>query len=115
MKPSTLEEEGVIKPPLRTRVSNVLVIGAGGAGLRAAIAAAEAGVEVAVIGKRTVDDAHTVLAAGGINAVLGTRDPEDSWQQHFADTIREGYLLSDPRTVELLAKEAPQAVAELAE
>lgn len=99
----------------RTNVSNVLVIGSGGAGLRAAIAAAEAGVEVTVIGKRTSKDAHTALAAGGINAVLGTRDPEDTWQQHFADTTIEGYFLSDPRVVEIMCREAPGAVLELAE
>lgn len=100
---------------MRTNVSNVLVIGSGAAGLRAAIAAHEAGTEVMVIGKRQRRDAHTVLASGGINAALGTRDPEDSWQQHFADTIREGYYLSDPRVVEIMVTEAPRAVRELAE
>jgi succinate dehydrogenase / fumarate reductase flavoprotein subunit len=99
----------------RTNVSNVLVIGAGAAGLRAAIAAHEAGTEAVVIGARPRKDAHTVLAAGGINAALGTRDPEDSWQQHFADTLKEGYNLSDPRVVEIMAREAPGAVLELAE
>ena len=99
----------------RTSVSNVLVIGSGAAGLRAAIAAHEAGSEAVVIGTRPRKDAHTVLAAGGINAALGTRDPEDSWQQHFADTLKEGYNLSDPRVVEIMAKEAPRAVYELAE
>ncbi len=99
---------------VRTNVSNVLVIGTGAAGLRAAIAAHSAGCEVSVIGKRARKDAHSVLAAGGINAVLGTRDPQDSWQQHFADTMREGYFLSDP-AVELMAREAPRAVAELDE
>src|ERR687897_3465143 len=99
----------------RTNVSNVLVIGSGAAGLRAAIAVYEAGSEVMVVGKRLKKDAHTVLAAGGINAALGTVDPEDSWQQHFADTLREGYFLADPRVVELLAREAPAAVLELAE
>src|ERR671916_1257754 len=98
----------------RTNVSNVLVIGSGAAGLRAAVAAHEAGSEAVVIGTRPRKDAHTVLAAGGINAALGTRDPEDSWQQHFADTLKEGYNLSDPRTVELMAREAPRAVEELA-
>jgi succinate dehydrogenase / fumarate reductase, flavoprotein subunit len=97
----------------RTRSANVLVIGTGGAGLRAAIAAHESGAEVVVVGKRPRLDAHTVLASGGINAVLGTRDPDDSWQQHFADTLEEGYLLGDPRVVELLAREAPAAVEEL--
>jgi len=100
---------------VRTNVANVLVIGTGAAGLRAAIAAHSAGCEVIVIGKRARKDAHSVLAAGGINAVLGTRDPQDSWQQHFADTMREGYFLSDPRVVELMAREAPRAIAELDE
>src|SRR4029453_6383749 len=70
--------------------ANVLVIGRGAAGLRAAIAAHQAGSEVVVVGKRRRDDAHTVLAAGGINAALGSVDPQDSWQQHFGDTLREG-------------------------
>jgi succinate dehydrogenase / fumarate reductase, flavoprotein subunit len=99
----------------RTNVANVLVIGTGAAGLRAAIAAHSAGCEVTVVGKRARKDAHSVLAAGGINAALGTRDPEDSWQQHFADTMREGYFLSDPRVVELMAREAPRAIDELDE
>src|SRR6478736_4340025 len=99
---------------VRTHTANVLVIGAGAAGLRAAIAAHQAGAEVAVVGKRPRLDAHTVLASGGINAALGTRDPEDSWQQHFADTVAEGYFLGDPRVAELVAREAPAAVQELA-
>ncbi len=99
---------------VRTHTANVLVIGSGGAGLRAAIAAHEAGAEVVVVGKRSRLDAHTVLASGGINAALGTRDEEDSWQQHFADTVGEGYLLGDPRVVEILVREAPAAVEELA-
>jgi succinate dehydrogenase / fumarate reductase flavoprotein subunit len=102
------------RPESRTRSCNVLVIGTGGAGLRAAIAARQAGVDVVVIGKRSRLDAHTVLAAGGINAALGTVDPEDSWQQHFADTVREGYSLSDPRVVEIMTSEAPAAINELA-
>lgn len=97
----------------RTYVSNILVIGSGAAGLRAAIAAHEAGQDVVIVGKRTRRDAHTVLAAGGINAALGTIDPEDSWQQHFADTLKEGYFLSDPHTVELMARESPRAIEEL--
>jgi succinate dehydrogenase / fumarate reductase, flavoprotein subunit len=99
----------------RTRACSALVIGSGAAGLRAAIAARQAGVDVVVIGKRNRLDAHTVLAAGGINAALGTVDPEDSWQQHFADTMREGYYLSDPRVVEIMAREAPAAINELAD
>jgi succinate dehydrogenase / fumarate reductase, flavoprotein subunit len=99
----------------RSNVANVLVIGTGAAGLRAAIAAHQAGSEVVVVGKRRREDAHTVLAAGGINAALGSVDPQDSWQQHFGDTLREGYFLADPRMVELLAREAPAAVLELAD
>jgi len=102
-------------PTARSRVCNVLIIGSGAAGLRAAIAATEAGSQVLVVGKRDRLDAHTVLAAGGINAVLGTRDPQDSWEQHFADTLREGYFLGHPRVVEIMAREAPDAVRELAD
>ncbi|MDX1615171.1 MAG: FAD-binding protein [Candidatus Promineifilaceae bacterium] len=101
--------------PHRTNVSNVLIIGAGGGGLRAAIAAHEAGSEVTIVTKRGRTDAHTVLAAGGINAALGTVDPEDSWQQHFADTVHEGYFLSDSETVQLMVREAPAALLELAD
>lgn len=97
----------------RIHMVDVLVIGAGAAGIRAAIAAHEAGQNVLVVGKSIRRDAHTVLAAGGINAVLGTVDPQDSWQQHFADTFIESYNLADPRTVELMVKEAPRAIAEL--
>jgi succinate dehydrogenase / fumarate reductase, flavoprotein subunit len=99
----------------RIETANILIIGTGAAGWRAAIAATQAGVQVRVLGKRAPLDAHTVLASGGINAALGTRDPEDSWEQHFADTVREGYLLGDPRMVEIMAREAPAAVLELAE
>ena len=102
-------------PRRRNNVSNVLVIGSGAAGFRAAIAAHEAGSEVVIVGKSLKKDAHTVLAAGGVNAALGTVDPEDSWQQHFADTIQEAYHLSDPRVVEILAQEAPAAIEELAD
>ncbi len=96
-----------------TTSTNVLVIGTGAAGWRAAIAATEAGAEARMLGKRPQLDAHTVLASGGINAALGTRDPEDSPEQHFADTWREGYRLGNPRMVEILAREAPAAVLEL--
>ena len=74
-----------------------------------------AGADVLMIGRRPRDDAHTVLAAGGINAALGTVDPQDSWQQHFVDTMREGRFLADPHAVELLAREAPAAILELAD
>tara|TARA_B100000941_G_scaffold222668_1_gene164946 strand:- start:226 stop:1980 length:1755 start_codon:yes stop_codon:yes gene_type:complete len=97
----------------RTKICNVLIIGSGGAGLRAAIAAHENGCEVMVIGKRIRNDAHTTLAAGGINAALGTVDPEDDWIQHFVDTYQEGYNIGDPKTVEILVKDAPNRVQEL--
>ena len=99
--------------PVRSPVANVLVIGAGAAGLRAAIAVREAGADVLVVGKRSRLDSHTVLAAGGINAALGTVDPEDSWQQHAADTLRDGYFLGEYDAVELLCREAPAAIDEL--
>ena len=98
-----------------THVSNVLVIGTGGAGLRAAIEAKKEGVDVTVLGKRLKEDAHTVLAAGGINAAFGNVDPQDSWEQHFADTMLEGYGLADPRSVEIMAKESPELVSEIDE
>ena len=100
-------------PDDRRTATSVLVIGTGAAGLRAAIELAESGHQVLCVGKRRRDDAHTVLAAGGINEALGTMDPEDSWQQHAADTIAEAYHLADPRVVELLAREAPAAIDDL--
>jgi succinate dehydrogenase / fumarate reductase flavoprotein subunit len=93
--------------------TSVLVVGTGAAGLRAAIELAERGVQVLCVGKRRRDDAHTVLASGGINAALGTMDPDDSWEQHAADTLREGYWLSDPASVELLCRDAPHAIDDL--
>ncbi len=100
---------------LRMNVTNILVIGSGGAGLRAAIAAHEKGAEVVILGKRLRTDAHTVLAAGGINAALATVDAEDTWQQHCADTLKEGYFLGDPHALEILTREAPELVKELDE
>ena len=98
-----------------TQISNVLVIGSGGAGLRAAIEAKQLGMEVTVLGKRQSTDVHTVLAAGGINAAFGNVDEDDSWEQHFADTYIEGYGLSEPEVVELMAKESPMLVEEIDE
>ncbi len=92
---------------------DVLVIGAGGAGLRAAIAAAEAGVSVALVCKSLLGKAHTVMAEGGIAAALGNVDPRDSWEVHFADTMRGGQRLNDYRMVEIFAREAPARVYEL--
>ncbi len=93
--------------------TTVLVIGTGGSGLRAAIELAEQGVDVLALGKRPRMDAHTSLAAGGINAALGTMDAEDSWQQHAADTIKESYFLANPHTAEIVAKGAAQGIADL--
>jgi succinate dehydrogenase / fumarate reductase flavoprotein subunit len=101
------------QPDERRTAAAVLVIGAGAAGLRAAIELAERGVQVLCVGKRRRDDAHTVLASGGINAALGTMDPEDSWEQHAADTLRESYWLADPRAVELLCRGAPDSIEDL--
>ena len=98
-----------------TQISNVLVIGCGGAGLRSAIEVKKAGLDVCILGKRPRADAHTVLAAGGINAVFGNLDPEDSWQQHFVDTYLEGYGLGDPTKIEIMAKESPLLVKEIDE
>jgi succinate dehydrogenase / fumarate reductase flavoprotein subunit len=92
---------------------DVLVIGAGGAGLRAAIAAAEAGMSVGLVCKSLLGKAHTVMAEGGIAAALGNMDPEDTWEVHFADTMRGGQLINDYRMVEIFAREAPERVYEL--
>lgn len=93
--------------------TSVLVIGTGGSGLRAAIELAESGTDVLAVGKRPKHDAHTSLAAGGINAALGTMDEEDSWQQHAADTIKESYYLADPRTVQVVAQGAQRGIEDL--
>ena len=95
------------------RSVSVLVIGSGGSGLRAAIQLRERGHDVLVVGKRSRHDAHTALAAGGINAALATMDPEDTWQQHAADTLKESYGLADPRTVEIVTSEAAEGIADL--
>ena len=93
----------------------VLVIGAGAAGARVAIELKEQDIEPLVIGKRDYGDAHTTWAAGGINAALGSRDPEDSWAIHAADTLREGHFLNDPEAVELVARAMPDRIRELDE
>ena len=92
---------------------DVLVIGAGGAGLRAAIEASAAGVSVAVISKSLLGKAHTVMAEGGIAAAMANVDDRDNWRVHFADTMRGGQYLNNPRMAELHAKEAPDRVREL--
>ncbi len=92
---------------------DVLVIGAGGAGLRAAIAASGAGVKVGLVCKSLLGKAHTVMAEGGIAAALANVDDRDGWQVHFADTMRGGQYVNNWRMAELHAKEAPDRVREL--
>ncbi|MGA8980985.1 MAG: fumarate reductase/succinate dehydrogenase flavoprotein subunit, partial [Pedococcus sp.] len=92
---------------------DVIVIGAGGAGLRAAIEAREQGLRTAIICKSLFGKAHTVMAEGGIAASMGNANEKDSWQVHFRDTMRGGKFLNNPRMAELHAKEAPQRVWEL--
>jgi succinate dehydrogenase / fumarate reductase flavoprotein subunit len=92
---------------------DVLVVGAGGAGLRAAIEASAAGVKVGVVTKSLLGKAHTVMAEGGMAAAMGNVDDRDNWRVHFADTMRGGQYLNNPRMAELHAKEAPSRVREL--
>jgi succinate dehydrogenase / fumarate reductase, flavoprotein subunit len=92
---------------------DVLIIGGGSAGLRAAIEAHDAGADVLIISTSKKGDPHTTLARGGINAALGTMDPEDNWMVHAADTLREGEFLADYERVEILCKNAPDAINEL--
>jgi succinate dehydrogenase / fumarate reductase, flavoprotein subunit len=92
---------------------DVLVIGAGGAGLRAAIEASAAGASVGVVSKSLLGKAHTVMAEGGIAAAMANVDDRDNWRVHFADTMRGSQYLSHARMAELHAKEAPARVKEL--
>ena len=92
---------------------DVVVIGAGGAGLRAAIEARSHGKSVAVICKSLFGKAHTVMAEGGAAAAMGNVNPKDNWMVHFRDTLRGGKFLNNPRMAELVAKEAPDRVWEL--
>jgi len=96
-----------------THEYDVLVIGAGGAGLRAAIEASAAGVKVGLICKSLLGKAHTVMAEGGMAAAMGNVDDRDSWKVHFADTMRGGQYVNNWRMAELHAKEAPSRVHEL--
>ena len=100
-------------PDYETLTHDVLVIGAGGAGLRAAIAAAAEGVSVALVCKSLLGKAHTVMAEGGVAAALANVDDRDNWRVHFSDTMRGGQYLNNLRMAELHAKEAPDRVREL--
>jgi succinate dehydrogenase / fumarate reductase flavoprotein subunit len=97
----------------QTHQFDVLIVGAGGAGLRAAIEASAAGVKVGVVTKSLLGKAHTVMAEGGMAAAMGNVDDRDNWRVHFADTMRGGQYLNNPRMAELHAKEAPARVREL--
>jgi succinate dehydrogenase / fumarate reductase flavoprotein subunit len=98
---------------LETHPHDVLVIGAGGAGLRAAIEAAAAGASVGLVCKSLLGKAHTVMAEGGVAAALGNVDERDSWETHFRDTMIGGKMLNNPRMAQLHAQEAPERVREL--
>jgi succinate dehydrogenase / fumarate reductase, flavoprotein subunit len=100
-------------PDYETHEHDVLVIGAGGAGLRAAIEASAAGVSVGIVCKSLLGKAHTVMAEGGIAAALANVDDRDNWKVHFADTMRGGQYVNNWRMAELHAKEAPDRVREL--
>jgi succinate dehydrogenase / fumarate reductase, flavoprotein subunit len=110
-------KQGMSEHMMKKRQSNyscdVLIIGSGSAGLRAAIEAYDAGASVLIISRSKKGDPHTTLARGGINAALGTMDPEDNWMVHAADTLREGEFLADYQRVEILCKNAPDAINEL--
>ena len=95
------------------REHDILIVGAGGAGLRAAIAAAERGLSVGVVTKSLIGKAHTVMAEGGVAASMGNVESDDGWQTHFMDTLKSGKFLNNWQMVELFAKEAPDRVYEL--
>src|SRR6186713_362817 len=100
-------------PDYQTFEHDVLVIGSGGAGLRAAIEASAAGVSVGMVCKCLLGKAHTVMAEGGIAAALANVDDRDNWKVHFADTMRGGQYVNSWRMAEIHAKEAPDRVREL--
>ena len=100
-------------PDYETVEHDVLIIGSGGAGLRAAIEASAAGVSVGMVSKCLLGKAHTVMAEGGIAAALANVDDRDNWKVHFADTMRGGQYVNNWRMAELHAKEAPDRVREL--
>ncbi|OGQ84426.1 MAG: fumarate reductase/succinate dehydrogenase flavoprotein subunit [Deltaproteobacteria bacterium RIFCSPLOWO2_12_FULL_60_19] len=101
--------------PYETHEYDVIVIGAGGAGLRAAVEASAQGVKTALICKSLLGKAHTVMAEGGIAAAMGNIYPEDNWKVHFRDTMRGGKLLNNWRMAQIHAQEAPARVLELEE
>src|SRR5258705_9342602 len=112
-----MAEPEALRPSVSSQVerhqSDVVVIGAGGAGLRAVIEARERGLKVAVVCKSLFGKAHTVMAEGGCAAAMGNANPKDNWQVHFRDTMRGGKFLNNWPIAELHAKEAPDRVWEL--
>ena len=98
---------------IQTIEHDVLVVGAGGAGIRAAIECAKKGMSTGMISKSLLGKAHTVMAEGGMAAALGNVDSRDNWKIHFRDTMRGGKFLNQWRMAELHAKEAPERVREL--
>ena len=98
---------------IQTIEHDVLVVGAGGAGIRAAIECAQSGLNTGMISKSLLGKAHTVMAEGGIAASLGNVDSRDNWKIHFRDTMRGGKFLKQWRMAELHAKQAPDRVREL--
>src|SRR3982750_1737414 len=102
-------------PKYQTHEYDVVVVGAGGAGLRAAIESSARGARTALVCKSLLGKAHTVMAEGGVAAALGNVDPRDNWQVHFRDTMRGGKLLNNWRMAQLHAQEAPERVNELEE
>jgi succinate dehydrogenase / fumarate reductase flavoprotein subunit len=107
------EMSGSSEGGMERHTYDVVVVGAGGAGLRAAIAAHEAGARTAVVCKSLLGKAHTVMAEGGIAAAMGNRWPEDNWEVHFRDTMRGGKMLNNWRMAQVHAQEAPERVQEL--
>src|SRR6185295_2178580 len=105
--------EDLLSAELRRYDVDVLIVGAGGAGLRAAIEASAAGLKVAVVSKSLLGKAHTVMAEGGVAAALANVDDRDSWRVHFSDTMRGGQYINNPKMAEIHAKEAPDRVREL--
>ena len=105
--------EGALMTQVERQQWDIVVVGAGGAGLRAAIEARERGIRTAVICKSLFGKAHTVMAEGGIAATMGNVNARDNWQVHFRDTMRGGKFLNQWRMAELHAREAPDRVWEL--